>query len=63
MILEDTSGPELRRQTESMDTMSIEELEARIAFLNAEIDQCRQAIARKLDVRNAADAFFARPAG
>lgn len=63
MILEDPPGPELRRTAESLDIMSIEELEVRIASLAAEIERCRQAIARKQDVRNAADAFFSRPAG
>jgi uncharacterized small protein (DUF1192 family) len=61
MIEDDPFGPVLRRPAESLDLMSIEELEARIETLSAEIDRCKQAIAKKRDVRTAADAFFTRP--
>lgn len=46
----------------TLDLMSIEELEARIARLREEISACEREIAAKQNVRAAADAFFARPA-
>lgn len=41
-----------------LDPLSIEDLEARIAAAEAEIERCRQAIAKKRASREAAAAFF-----
>jgi len=41
-----------------LDAMSIEELEARIALLEAEIDRLQQAISERQKQRNAAEALF-----
>jgi len=42
----------------ALDSLSIDELEARIAMLEAEIARLRQAISRKSESRNAAEAVF-----
>ncbi|MCB1380997.1 MAG: DUF1192 domain-containing protein [Alphaproteobacteria bacterium] len=43
---------------ESLDTISLAELEHRIQALESEIDRLRAEIARKQASRSAADAFF-----
>lgn len=44
-----------------LENASIDELEARIARLQAEIAKCEQAIAAKKAQRAAADSVFGRP--
>ena len=41
-----------------LDTLSIDELEARIALLEGEINRLKAAIAAKKDSKSAADAVF-----
>jgi len=41
-----------------LDSLSIDELEARIAMLEAEIARLQQAISEKSESRNAAEAVF-----
>jgi uncharacterized small protein (DUF1192 family) len=43
---------------ESLDTLSIEELEKRITLLEGEIARHRDAIAGKQDTKTSAEAFF-----
>ncbi len=47
-------------QSRDLDDVSIEELQERIAGLEAEITTLRAAIEKKHSVRNAADAVFNR---
>ncbi len=41
-----------------LDRLSVDELEARIIALQAEIEDCRQELARKRAQKSAADALF-----
>ena len=51
--------PPVRHEVgEVLDTLSVEELEARIALLRGEITRLESAIVAKQASRNAADAFF-----
>ncbi len=50
----------LKPAVRTLDIMSIEELEARIADLKAQIAACEQAIAAKQSQRAAADAIFGK---
>ena len=62
MIEDDPFAPAPKKPV-SIDLMSIGELEARIAALEAEIDVCRKAISAKQAQRSAADSLFSgRPA-
>ncbi|MGE3142498.1 MAG: DUF1192 family protein [Hyphomonadaceae bacterium] len=62
MLDDDPFAPPAKKQ-QTLDLMSIDELEARIEALNADIEACRQAIAAKRAQRNAADSIFSsRPA-
>lgn len=45
---------------EDLDPMSVEELHARIAALEAEIARCRKRAERAVDHRTSADALFRR---
>lgn len=58
--MEDRPRPKAGVEIESqpLDSLSIEDLELRIASARAEIARCETAIARKKASRNAADAFF-----
>ena len=47
-------------EREDLDLWGVEELNERIAILQAEIDRARQMLARKQSTRAAADALFAR---
>lgn len=57
-MFEDVSP--LKPETRTLDMMSIEELEARIATLKADIAACEAMIASKRSQRAAADAIFGR---
>ncbi len=63
MIEEETAEP--RRQARLtkllLDSLSVEELDAYIVELRAEIARADADIARKQSHRSAADAFFRRP--
>jgi uncharacterized small protein (DUF1192 family) len=50
----------LKPETRTLDLMSIEELEERIAVLKADIAACEIAIAAKQKQRAAADAIFGK---
>lgn len=64
MAIEDEPGADARRQAaaaaQPLEQMSIEELEARVATLRAEIAKCEALIAAKRSHRSAADALFGR---
>jgi uncharacterized small protein (DUF1192 family) len=61
MIDDDPFGSPLKRPVVTLDLMSIDELEAKIAALKEEIAACEKAIAAKRQQRAAADAIFGRP--
>lgn len=46
---------------ETLDSLSVAELEQRIQALDSEIARVKEEIARKLATMNAADAFFRSP--
>lgn len=48
---------------ENLDAISVAELEHRIKLLDSEIARIRAEIAKKQASRDAADAFFTKPAG
>ncbi|WP_188055911.1 MULTISPECIES: DUF1192 domain-containing protein [unclassified Sphingosinithalassobacter] len=54
----DDPAAQLARQ--DLDPFSVEELEARIAALEAEISRCREKIKRAVNHRASADALFKR---
>ena len=56
--MEDDAQPVLSTPKLDLDLLSVEELEARISSLTAEIEACKAAIARKGDAKSAADAMF-----
>jgi uncharacterized small protein (DUF1192 family) len=60
-MFDDDQSP-LRRPPMTLDLMSIEDLEAKIVALKAEIEACERMIAAKKSQRAAADAVFGRPA-
>jgi uncharacterized small protein (DUF1192 family) len=60
MIDDDPFGSPLKRPVVTLDLMSIDELEAKIVALKAEIEACEKAIAAKQNQRAAADAIFGR---
>jgi uncharacterized small protein (DUF1192 family) len=60
MIDEDARPPK-KAEPQSLETLSIDELEARIVTLKSEIARCEEAIRQKRSVKNAADAFFKSP--
>jgi uncharacterized small protein (DUF1192 family) len=59
----DDDEPPIRRPPEPRDLsrLSVEELEARIRELEAEIARTREALRQKRSVRDAAEAAFRRP--
>lgn len=59
-LFDDPPGerPAPHRLGEDLATLSIDELEARIALLDAEIGRLRQAIEAKTASRHAASSFF-----
>ncbi|MGE0044716.1 MAG: DUF1192 domain-containing protein [Hyphomonadaceae bacterium] len=57
MIEDDPFAP-LQKKAQTLDLMSIEELEEKIEALTAEIEMCRKAIAAKRAQRSAADSLF-----
>ncbi len=54
---EDTSKPALPK----LDDLSVDDLDRRIAELEAEIQACREERARKIAHKSAADALFGKP--
>lgn len=48
---------------ENLETLSVAELEARIAAFTAEIERVNAELARKRAHENAAEALFKKPAG
>jgi uncharacterized small protein (DUF1192 family) len=62
MLDDDPLAPPPRKADPALDRMSIEELTARVASLQAEIAACEAAIRSKQAQRAAADAMFARGA-
>lgn len=61
MIDDDPFGSPLKKTPVTLDMMSIDELEARIVALRAEIEACEAAIAAKRKQRSLADSVFGRP--
>jgi len=57
MLDDDPLAPPAKKPV-ALDSMSIEELEARIEALNSEIAKCEEAIASKRAQRSAADSLF-----
>jgi uncharacterized small protein (DUF1192 family) len=62
MLNDDALSP-LVKPTLSLDALSVEELEARIESLKAEIVACETMLAAKRRHRDAADAFFKPASG
>jgi uncharacterized small protein (DUF1192 family) len=60
-MLDDDPFAPAPKKPQSIELMSIEELEARIAALNEEIALCQRAIAAKRAQRTAADSLFSGP--
>jgi uncharacterized small protein (DUF1192 family) len=58
-MIDDEPSP-LKRPVVTLDLMSIEELEARIAAAKADIEACEAMIASKRRQRAAADAVFGK---
>jgi len=61
MPLDDDEAKKLSAELrigEELDLLSVEELEERIALLEAEIDRFRQAIEAKQRVKSDAESFF-----
>jgi uncharacterized small protein (DUF1192 family) len=63
MIDDDPFGSPLKPAVLTLELMSIDELEAKIAGLKAEIAACEQAIAAKRKQRDFADSVFGRKEG
>lgn len=61
MIDDDPFGSPLKRPAVTLDLMSIDELEAKIETLKADIAACEAMIAAKRKQRAAADAVFGKP--
>ena len=59
-MIDDEPSP-LKRPVVTLDLLSIEELEARIAAARADIEACEAMIASKRRQRAAADDIFKRP--
>jgi uncharacterized small protein (DUF1192 family) len=57
MLNDDPASPLMKAQP-TLDMLSVEELEARIESLKAEIAACETMLAAKRRHRDAADAFF-----
>ena len=57
-MLEDDPFAAAPKKPRTLDLMSIEELEERIATLTEEIETCRRAIAAKQAQRSVADQLF-----
>lgn len=55
---DDTRKPAAHEVGMTLDSLSIDELQERIAVLEGEIERLRQAIAQKTETRSAADAVF-----
>jgi len=58
MDLDEPKKPRSHELGMPLDTLSVEELSARIGVLEAEIVRLKGAIAKKQDSRNAAEAMF-----
>jgi uncharacterized small protein (DUF1192 family) len=56
--MDDLELPPPSRKPKALDPMSVDELEAYIKALEAEIDRARQMIASKQNARKGADEFF-----
>jgi uncharacterized small protein (DUF1192 family) len=63
MFDDDPQASPLKRPVVTLDLMSIEELEAKIVDLRAQIAACETAIAAKKKQRAAADAIFGGKSG
>jgi uncharacterized small protein (DUF1192 family) len=57
MLNDDAPSP-LTKSVQTLDMMSVEELEARIVALRAEIEACEKMAADKRRHRDAADSLF-----
>jgi uncharacterized small protein (DUF1192 family) len=60
-MLDDDPFAPAPKKPQTIELMSIEELEARIEALNDEIAVCQKAIAAKRAQRSAADSLFSGP--
>lgn len=60
MMGDDDSGARPVPAKPDLERLSVDEIEARIAALEAEIALCREAIAHKRGHRSAADSLFRR---
>lgn len=57
-MIEDDPFVPASKKAQTLDLLSIEELESRIEALSAEIDVCKKAIAAKRAQRGVADSLF-----
>jgi len=62
MIDDDPFASPLKKPAVTLDLLSIDELEARIAAAKADIEACEAMIASKRRQRSVADDVFKRPA-
>jgi uncharacterized small protein (DUF1192 family) len=63
MFEEDVIAQKQRTPEAALETLSVGELEARIAQLERELERCRSVIAAKRAHRSVADAVFGQAAG
>lgn len=61
MTDDDPFGSPLKRTPVTLEMMSIDELDARVVALRAEIEACEAAIAAKRKQKALADSVFGRP--